>query len=146
MSGWTEISKDGAANNWTIMQLEGNALQDVKTGKGLEALRSALDDTKIQFAALKVIASDDMSNRAKFVQINWIGPKVPAMKRIGALSAKPLAAEVYTSIGVFCDTNDRDDLHAKVLAKRMLGAGGAHKPLSYDFGDDHKFLLADLDI
>ena len=63
---------------------------------------------------------------------------------MGALSAKPLAGEVYTSIGVFIDTNDRDDLTPKVVAKRLLAAGGAHKPLHYDFGDS-KFMLADLD-
>jgi len=144
MSGWAGIAKDGAPNNWCIMQLEGNALQDVATGNGLGSLTAALDDTKIQFAAFRVVASDDLSNRSKFVQINWVGPKVPALKRSGALSAKPLAGEIYTSIGVFVDTNDRDDLAPKVLAKRMLGAGGAHKPLFYDFGDV-KFQLSDLD-
>ena len=87
-----------------------------------------------------------MRRSPKYIQVNWIGPQVPAMKRIGALSAKPLAAEVFTTIGVFVDTNDRADLNAKALAQRLLASGGAHKPLWYEFGNGtDKFELSSLE-
>jgi len=140
--GWAPIPK-GKSGDWCIYGISGTTLTPKQNGNGIAALRSNLDPAAIQFAAIRVGAVDDLSTRDKYVQINWIGPKVPAMKRSGALSYKQEAGNVFSGIGVFVDTNDTDDLSEKSLAGKLIGSGGAHKPHHYDFGDK-QFSLTDL--
>lgn len=81
-AGYDKIVKDNSEHNWVIVAANGDQLRDVSTGAGLTALAAALDPTQIQWAVLKVYATDDEgSRRAKFVLVNWVGPKVPPMKR-----------------------------------------------------------------
>lgn len=81
-AGYDKIVKDGSEHNWAIVECNGENLIDITTGAGLSALQSSLDPTKIQWGILKVYATDDEgSRRAKFVLVNWVGPRVPPMKR-----------------------------------------------------------------
>eukprot|EP01127_Copromyxa_protea_P006991 TRINITY_DN16924_c0_g1_i1.p1 TRINITY_DN16924_c0_g1~~TRINITY_DN16924_c0_g1_i1.p1 ORF type:complete len:149 (+),score=42.81 TRINITY_DN16924_c0_g1_i1:47-493(+) len=139
-AGYDNIVKDSSTDNWVIVAPNGESLRDVATGNGLSALQAALDPTQIQFAVLKIFANDDSgSRRAKFVLVNWVGSKVPPMKRMTAIQAKSTVAATFNNITIFKDINNPSELTLEDIAKDLFGCGGAHKPSEYDFGNGEVF-------
>lgn len=74
------------------------------------------------------------SVRPKMCRINWIGPKVKAMKKMGALQGKDTIAKLWQGAAVELDATSKDDIQAEALKRSLLNCGGAHKPTMYDFG------------
>lgn len=110
-------------------------------GCGTESLLAALDPTLIQFCAINVHGVDKKdtvtSTRPKFVRINWVGCKVPAMKKMGALQGKQKIAEMWNGCSIEIDLSESSDKETlcNEMKTELLRCGGAHKPNSYDFGD-----------
>lgn len=143
-AGYDKIVKDNSEHNWVIVAANGDQLRDVATGAGLSGLASSLDPTQIQWAVLKVYATDDEgSRRAKFVLVNWVGPKVPPMKRMSAIAAKGTVASTFNNITIVKDVTSGDDLSLADIARDLYGSGGAHKPGAYDFGNGETFSVAE---
>jgi len=135
-AGYDKIVKDSSEENWAIVEHVGEQLKDISTGSGLAGLQAAFDPTKIQWGILKVFATDpEGSRRAKFVLVNWVGGKVPPMKRMSAIAGKAAVASAFNNITIFKDANSADDLNEADLARDLFGSGGAHKPSAYDFGN-----------
>ena len=143
--GWDAVSdQKSEAGTWVVGDVDGN---ETATGVGLAGLAEAFDDKKCQFAALKIIGVDQQENvtseRPKIVQINWVGPKVPVMKKMGALQGKQKYAGKWGGIGSSFDIGLREDITMVSICKKILAAGGAHKPTHYSFGAE-SVPLADL--
>jgi len=131
-------SQQSGDDNWAVFEVKGDIVEGVHKGTGLDSMRDSLDEAKIQWAVINVIGVDQQDNvtsrRPKYVLVNWVGPRVPAMKRMGALSGKAHVAALLKGVQVTMDCNDKADLNTKTMAKLLLQCGGAHKPTFYDFG------------
>lgn len=75
-----------------------------------------------------------VSRRAKFVFFQWVGPSVPAMKRMQASSAKAAVAGYFRGHHMSMEINERAELNAVDLEKRLRACGGAHQPDHFEFG------------
>jgi len=128
--------------------VERDVVKGVNSGVGLNSFKDAFEDTKNQWGVIKVFGVDQQDNvtskRPKYVRVNWVGPRVPAKLRSGALSGKPAVAALLQGAQVTIDSNDRDELSAHAIAKTLLQCGGAHKPTHYDFGGGEEVSLVDL--
>jgi len=135
---WHQISSGQGDDNWAVLEVQGENVVGVAKGTGLDNMTNALDEAKIQWAVINVIGVDQQDNvtsrRPKFVLVNWVGPRVPAMKRMGALSGKAVITALLKGVQVTIDSNDKAELNTKTIAKALLQCGGAHKPTYYDFG------------
>lgn len=125
--------------NWMILEVGSDlAVKCVNTGLGIDKLQSSFQDTNIQWAVLLVLAVDQQDNvtsrRTKLVQVNWVGRRVPPMKKMGALSGKSAVTNFAQGVHVTIDCNDREDLTMIVVGKALLQNSGAHKPSHYEFG------------
>jgi len=140
MSGqeyWKDLTS-GGEENFAVFEVQGDQVQGVAKGSGLDTLKEHLEENKIQWAVINVFGVDQQDNvtskRPKYVLINWVGPRVPAMKRMGALSGKAAIGALCKGVQVTIDCNDKEELTFKSIAKSLLQCGGAHKPTHYDFG------------
>ena len=139
---WADVCNDNSPTNWCILEVEGEEVSGVSSGSGLSALIEALDETKCQWAGFMAYGIDDVSSkRPKSIQINWVGPRVSPMKRMGALSGKAAASQLLQGMALTLDCNDKADLTMEDLARQLLACGGAHKPTYYDFGNEETITL-----
>jgi len=139
MSSWKTVSaQGGAAGLWVIADEKG---EEKASGSGLGQLVSFLDqaETQVLFVAFRVAGVDAQENvtstRPKIVRINWVGAKVPAMKKMGALAGKSTISGMWNGIAVEVEANKPSELSMNTIAVELLRSGGAHKPTKYDFGD-----------
>jgi len=143
-----DVTNDNTDTNWGIFEVVNDIVQGVATGVGLDDLVATLDEKKIQWGVLKVFGVDQQDNvtskRVKLVQINWVGPKVPAKHRSVALSGKSHVGQLIKGVTLTLDSNDKDDLTPVIIGKALLKSGGAHKPTHYDFGGGKTYSLEEL--
>ena len=139
MSWKTVSAQGGAAGLWVVADEKG---EEKSSGTGLGELVAFLDadcNDKVMFVAFRVNGVDEQENvtstRPKIVRINWVGTKVPAMKKMGALAGKATISGLWNGIAVEVEANKVSELSMNTIAVELLRSGGAHKPTKYDFGD-----------
>ena len=143
--GWEEVADQKTGpGKWVVGDVDGN---EIATGDGLANFAAAFDDTKCMFGAFRCVGVDEQENvtslRPKVLKVNWVGKKVPMMKKMGALSGKALYAGMWNGFGAEFDLSSADEFTGLSFAKKILAAGGAHKPTRYDFGGEDQIPLAD---
>jgi RimJ/RimL family protein N-acetyltransferase len=136
-AGWAKVSsQQSEAGEWVLADEKG---EEIGVGCGLKSLAESLDSTRVLFGAIRVMGVDAQENvtskRPKITRINWVGAKVPPMKKMGALSGKAKIAEIWPGTAASVDATSQDELNMNALAVQLLKSGGAHKPTHYDFGD-----------
>ena len=136
---WKTVSaQGGAAGLWVVADEKG---EEKANGTGLNELLAHLEqaESQVLFVALRVAGVDQQENvtstRPKIVRINWVGAKVPAMKKMGALAGKSVISGIWNGVAVEFDAHTPADLSMNAIGVKLLASGGAHKPTKYDFGD-----------
>ena len=137
MSGWTIVSDQSTpAGAWVMSDVKG---VETGSGSGLNSLGEAFASDKVQFAVIRVLGVDEQSSPAsrhsKLVRINWVGSKVPPMKKMGSLQGKQLIAELWNGCAVEIDSSNAKDLSMNRVALELVRCSGAYKPARYEFGD-----------
>jgi len=135
--GWAKVcNQQSEAGEWVVADEKGT---EIGVGFGLKSLVEGLDPSRVLFAAIRVMGVDAQENvtskRPKITCINWVGAKVPTMKKMGALSGKAKIAELWPGIAASVDATTQEGLDMNTIAVELLRSGGAHKPTHYDFGD-----------
>lgn len=108
---------------------------------------------QVLFGVLRANAVDEknglVSKRTKFLMVKFIGDKVTGLGKARASTATPdvqafLGGAVQFSVNVSGDSME-EDFSKKALGRKMIAAGGAHKPIRYDFGGDESVDVDSLD-
>jgi len=144
MSGWATCSdQKSGAGAWVICDATGTELSSGLGG--LAEMIAALDEKLVMFGAIRVLGEDKQENvvsqRPKICRINWVGSKVPAMKKMSALSGKAKVAEIWNGTACEFDANLQSEITMNAIAVTLLASGGAHKPTQYTFGPGDEFIL-----
>jgi len=147
---WKELTEGKTGTNWILWAVgdDGKSLAVVGKGTGglSELLQQLSDDTKVYFGAFLVTGVDVRENvtsrRPKFVVFNYIGSKVSALKKAKVSVQKQDVQKFWQGIAASLDVFDpAHDLAQAEVAKKLLAAGGAHKPTQYEFGPDQVYHL-----
>jgi len=148
---WKNLTDDKDPTNWVMMGFDASKnMQVLNTGHaGLNELKTHFDEKQVHVAALKVVGVDQQQNvtskRPKYVLITFIGKSVSPLRKGLILQKK---AEIdNTCKGVTCLLQYSDcaappkELTHLAVGKALLAAGGAHKPVFYDFGGNEHLAL-----
>eukprot|EP00456_Euglypha_rotunda_P067477 TRINITY_DN5848_c0_g1_i1.p1 TRINITY_DN5848_c0_g1~~TRINITY_DN5848_c0_g1_i1.p1 ORF type:complete len:164 (-),score=24.70 TRINITY_DN5848_c0_g1_i1:76-567(-) len=148
---WKSLTAKDGKENWCIFQLDekGKKLEVVGTGTGgIKELAEKLSESSIQFGAFRVVGVDERENltsrRNKFIWFTWLGPKAPILKKARVSVQKPEIATLFPG-AMSVELSSTSDLEPKAIAKKLLAAGGAHKPNYYEFAEGDRFALSELD-
>jgi len=150
LATWKELTDGKTGTNWILWGVSDDAKSLQVVGKGTgglsELVATLSDEAKVFFGAFLVTGVDIRENvtsrRPKFVAFNYIGLKVPALKKARVSVQKQDVQKFWQGIAASLDVFDPvKDLAQAEIAKKLLAAGGAHKPTQYEFGPDQVYLL-----
>lgn len=123
---YEEVRKDDSAITWLVLKYDDNNLILADKGDNYNDLVSQLADDDRAFAFVRVIMGDELSKRAKFVLITWIGGNVGGLKRAKMGTDKSLVKQVIKSFATEIMTSDIDDLSIDNVKDALQRAGGAN--------------------
>lgn len=128
-AAYDDVRDDKTGTHWLVLKYneEGNI---VLAGKGtdFDEFRSQFVDNERTYGFLRQYTGDELSKRAKFVFITWIGAGVSPLKRAKTGSEKAMVKEVIKSFAVECMFGEENaetftEAHIKEL---LVKAGGAN--------------------
>lgn len=125
-------------DNWALFSLDRSRLEVLASGRGgLPELREALDERagdRVVFGAFQVVATDIVA-RHRLVYVQYVGPRVEAVRKTAALIQAPEASRFFKGVSLEIDVkNVESQLDEAEIARRLLSGGASHKPSAFDFG------------
>jgi hypothetical protein len=151
-AAWKALTDDKDPTNWILLGFDQQRNMHVQAHgqSGLVDLKSHMtDDKAVQVAVLKVVGVDVQQNvtsrRPKYVRLIYVGRHVSALRKGIPLQKKAeldklmqgTVAELQFSD---CEAPPPTMTHL-AIGKSLLAAGGAHKPVYYDFGNNEHLSL-----
>lgn len=120
------VREDKSDTNWAVFKYEGNKIVVQGTGvEFVEFVTSFSDDERL-FAFIRVFTGDELSKRAKFAFIAWIGSAVGPLKRAKCSIDKSLVKEIVSNFAVEIAASDKSDLDQETIRQLVVKAGGAN--------------------
>ncbi|XP_072013913.1 coactosin-like protein [Amphiura filiformis] len=126
-AAYDEVRKDDSDITWAVfIYNDDNKITTGETGIEYdEMLNQFADDARV-FAYVRLITGDEMSKRAKFAFITWIGTSVSAMKRAKVSTDKAFVKQVMPEYGKEFLADDKSDVAKDVVLAELGKAGGAN--------------------
>jgi len=145
-TSWKKVLDEKDPTNWVILGFENGGegkvaeVRSMGTGGHSEFVKNIEKEKEVLYGGFVVYGVDKRgsvtSRRAKYVFVSWVGNNVKIMRRARVSSQKAQFKKWFTPSHMDFQVSDVDLLSKDEIKRKMLLVGGAHKPKSYDFGDD----------
>lgn len=125
-SAYQDVRSDTTETNWLLLEYDDKDIKLSEIGMDYDNLLAKFDETNRAFAFVRVISGDELSKRAKFVFITWIGEMVSPFKKGRMSPDGGYVKQVIKNFGVELQTSHREDLEYDRLLEAVEKAGGAN--------------------
>lgn len=125
------VRSDLDETQWIVYRYEGKTLELGGKGTDLDEFfdqqETYLSDDGRAYAYLRFETGDEMSRRAKFAFVTWIGPSVGALKKAKVSTDKAFVKKVFVEFSkeFLCDVRNEVN-HAKMLKDLEKASGAAY--------------------
>eukprot|EP01120_Amphizonella_sp_Union-15-10_P011236 TRINITY_DN4714_c0_g1_i1.p1 TRINITY_DN4714_c0_g1~~TRINITY_DN4714_c0_g1_i1.p1 ORF type:complete len:156 (-),score=37.56 TRINITY_DN4714_c0_g1_i1:30-458(-) len=132
-SAYQDVRSDKTDTRWLYLKYDDNKTLSLGgTGSGgLDELAANFSPTERAYGYLRVTSGDDLSARAKFVFIAWVGEKVSPLAKARVSTDKAFVKEVIKDFAIEVHATDEDDIQEEKIMAAVKKAGGAN------YGDGH---------
>lgn len=105
---------------------DGKSIGLLGTGANYDEFLSLLTDDARIYGYIRVECGDEMSRRAKFAFITWIGSAVSALKKAKVSTDKAFVKQICNNFSVEIFESDITQLQEDKLVTEITKAGGAN--------------------
>lgn len=123
---YEDVRDDNTETNWLVLKYDGNMIVLDSIGTDYEEFISKFDDSERAFAFLRLLTGDELSKRAKFALIAWIGPNVSVLKKAKMSTDKAVVKEVVRNFAVEIMAEEHGDIAEDYVREQLIKAGGAN--------------------
>ncbi|KJE91758.1 hypothetical protein CAOG_08639 [Capsaspora owczarzaki ATCC 30864] len=111
---------------WAVFKYgDGNLISTAATGTEYDEFLTHFTDDERVYGFLRLETGDELSKRAKFAFVAWIGEDVGALKKAKVSTDKAIVKSVVASFAAEILTSERSDLRYDTIFARVKKAGGA---------------------
>ena len=93
---YDEVRDDKNSINWAVFKYEGNEITFCSSGEDYAEFVDQFKEEERLFGFIRIFTGDELSKRAKFAFVTWIGASVNAIKRAKVSTEKGLVKEIIT--------------------------------------------------
>ncbi|XP_064640685.1 coactosin-like protein [Lineus longissimus] len=126
---YDEVRDDDISTTWFILRYADNGMIKVdSTGTDLEDAfaRITCNDEDRAYAYVRFETGDEMSKRAKFAFITWIGERVKPLARAKVSTDKAFVKDIVSEFAVEILTSDHEEVTFDAIKSQIDKAGGAN--------------------
>ncbi|XP_068723103.1 coactosin-like protein [Montipora capricornis] len=123
---YLDVRDDKVESNWTVFKYEDKNIVHAASGTDYEEFRSQFGEGERAYGYVRVETGDELSKRAKFAFITWIGESVPALQKAKVSTDKATVKQVIQNFAVEILTSDLEELTYDHVKAVLVKAGGAN--------------------
>jgi len=123
---YDDVRSDTSDTEWAVFKFdERNHLGVKATGSEFADFKSNFGNDERGFGYIRIKTGDEMSKRAKFVLVTWVGPSVSVMKKAKMSTDKALLKDVIQNMSVELQLESHGEFnhdHFKMQVDKASGA------------------------
>ncbi|XP_064611074.1 coactosin-like protein [Liolophura sinensis] len=123
---YNDVRSDDSETNWVVLKNEGSQIVVDSTGESYDEFFAKFTDDMLGFGYVRIFTGDELSRRAKFALITWIGQNVSPLKKAKMSTNKAFVKEVIHSYAKEILVEDSEDLNEEGIRELLVKAGGAN--------------------
>ncbi|KAK7892089.1 hypothetical protein WMY93_024052 [Mugilogobius chulae] len=123
---YNDVRDDNTETNWAVFTYDGPRIVPGGQGVEYEEFKNMCTDTARLFGFVRFMTGDDMSKRAKFALITWIGEDISGLQRAKVSTDKSLVKDVVQNYAKEFLTGDPKELEEDYIRQELKKAGGAN--------------------
>jgi len=97
---YDDVRSDNTDTVWAVFKFEGNQLKASGTGMEFKDFKASFANDDRGFGYIRINTGDELSKRAKFVFVTWVGPSVSVMKKAKMSTDKALMKDIIQNMSV----------------------------------------------
>lgn len=130
-AGYEDVRNDDTDTTWALFGYEsegnGKKIEFRGSGTNYDELLSCMEDDQRLYAYVRFETGDEMSRRAKFAFITWIGPGVSALKKGKVSTDKAFVKKIVVNFGKEILADEKSEVkYEKVLSILEKASGAAY--------------------
>ncbi|KAH1014436.1 hypothetical protein HUJ05_012299 [Dendroctonus ponderosae] len=122
---YQDVRHDGSETQ-AVFKFEGPRIVTSAKGEDFNQFKKQFGDDERAFGYIRVQTGDEMSRRAKFLLVTWVGPSVSVLKRAKMSTDKALIKDVVSNFAVELQTENIGDIELRNFETELDKAAGAH--------------------
>ncbi|KAK7070896.1 Coactosin-like protein [Halocaridina rubra] len=115
-----------ALNFRAVFKYDGSQVMVAAKGQTFDDFKSQFGDDERAFAYIRLLTGDEMSKRAKFLMVTWVGTGVSPIKKAKMSTDKALVKEVLANFAVELTLESAHELDHEAFLQELVKAGGAN--------------------
>ena len=126
-NAYNDVRADNTETEWAVFKFtEGtNNVTVTATGSNFEEFSSSFNNDDRGFGYVRIATGDEMSKRAKFVFVTWVGPNVNVMKKAKMSTDKALMKSVVQNFSVELQLDNHNEFSYEYFKDQVDKAAGA---------------------
>eukprot|EP01137_Pigoraptor_chileana_P002865 Opistho-2@2397 len=126
-SAYDDVRNDNSATSWAVFTYSStNNISTAATGSDYEELLTYLKDDERVYAFVRIETGDELSKRAKFAFIAWIGDGVNPLRKAKVSTDKAFVKQIVQSFACEILASDKNELKFADVKAKVVKAGGAN--------------------
>jgi hypothetical protein len=125
-TAYEDVRNDGSPTKWALFSYDDQRIVLQSTGSDYDEFKSSFTDDERLYGFIRLDTGDEMSKRAKFVLITWVGANVGALKRAKMSIDKAVVKSVITNFAIEVLATEHEQLEQSSLEEALKKAGGAN--------------------
>ncbi|XP_031552668.1 coactosin-like protein [Actinia tenebrosa] len=126
-AAYENVRDDKSDETWaTFGYDDSNQVVHLKSGVNYDEFLEELKDDERLYGFVRIESGDELSKRAKFVLVAWVGENLSAMKKAKVGTDKSSVKAVLKNFAVEILTGEKDELELEHVKKVVQKAGGAN--------------------
>ncbi|XP_020623061.1 coactosin-like protein, partial [Orbicella faveolata] len=109
-----------------VLKYDDKTIVLVATGKDYEEFRSHFAESDRAYGFVRIETGDELSKRAKFAFITWIGESVSGILKGKVSTDKSIVKQVIQNFAAEISTSDKEELELNHVKELVVKAGGAN--------------------
>ena len=123
---YDDVRSNNSETEWAVFKFEGNNLNVTSYGTEFKEFKSSFTNDDRGFGFIRINTGDEMSKRAKFVFVTWIGSSVSPMKRAKMSTTKAEVKLIIQNFSVEVQPDDHHEFTYDKIKALVDKAGGAN--------------------
>ena len=125
---YDDVRADNTETEWGVFMFQDNGknLCVKGSGKDFEEFKDSFNEGERGFGFCRINTGDEMSKRAKFCMVTWVGKSVPPLQRAKMSTDKSLVKQIIQSYAVELQLEDPSEIVYDDFKRQVDKAGGAN--------------------